>query len=483
VDYNTFFNWSSTQSLVVINTFDHIILKENTFEAWVAHEHSFLVVRNTPFVEAHGIIVKNTTFDNSNRNPFLSFSTEDYGKVFIENCEFYGNYVPHSAISIERSVGNLTIQNCDFHSELMSSSAQYVNIENPYTLMLKNLSFDNVKDIHDLTSNALLVKIEDINLNRTGNATLDGLYVTNSPVSLFSFHEFKGSLNGSKHIFFNDIRVNSATYDTRNDLVIFGPFLTTYDVHISLKNVVMKNLIFTRFANILHLIQQMPNVFTIENWNFTNLSGGNILIEPLIVREDSYTGMVNFSNVRAYNNDFKFSTFIVLNEHVDVSIYNSQFYQNSAKFQGVVLSITQRRSFAHIYNSVMNRNTGLYGGVLSIDGNSHIDVINWNFTGNFAVTSSIANIKNEGNIIFKDWEFFANTAISIGIMEIFNSITTSSFENISILDTEYMSKEAVIIELENKSRCLKLWFASDDYIEHLLDRKELLGITVRRLDN
>jgi len=478
VDYNTFYKCSSTQDLVVINTNQHITANGNIFDTCEEYGHSFFIIKESPNVEVHGMTIKNSTYHDLDLIPLVFISSSKHGHVLIEKCEFQDNYVGYSLIELDSSVGNMTIQHCSFIDETLSSSSHYLKFDNQFTLTMKNLTFTNVHDQHDLTSNALLIEIISVDLSYIGNITFDGLYSTNSPVGLLSFGSFNGVLEGDKYIFFNDIQVKDATFDTSSDLVIFGPYNTKYDVHIYMTNVVMKNLYFSKFANIIHLKQQGPHPFVFEHCNFTNINGGIILIEPVTIKSDSLTALVNFSDIRAHDNEFKFSTFIEIKEHVDVSIYDSQLYSNSAKFRGVILSIVEKGSSAHIYNTVINRNSGLYGGAISVDGNSHIDVVNCNFTGNFAVTSSIATIQNQGHITFDNWYFTDNSALSVGILDTFDSITASTFKHIEISNTKYVDKESIVHELENPQNWVYLCFASDDYIAYMLERQDLLDITV-----
>ena len=400
VDYNTFYKCSSTQDLVLINTNQHIIANGNIFDTCEEYGHSFFTIKESPDVEVHGMTITNSTYHDLNLIPLVFISSSEHGQVLIEKCDFHDNYVGYSLIEVDNTVGNMTLQHCVFSRETLSSNAHYIKLDNQFTLTILNLTFSGVYDKHDLASNALLIEIISVDLTYTGNITFDGLHSTNSPVSLLSFGSFNGVLEGDKYIFFNDVTIEDAIFDTRNDIIIFGPYYTEYDVHIYMDNVVFDNLKFTRLANVIHLKQQGPHPFVIAHCNFTNIDGGTILIEPVTTRAGSLTSMVSFSNVRAHDNNFKFSTFIILEQHSDLSIYDSQLYSNSAIFRGVILSIADRGSSAHIYNTVINRNSGLYGGVFSVDGNSHIDVVNCSFIGNFAVTSSIATIQNQGHITF-----------------------------------------------------------------------------------
>jgi hypothetical protein len=401
VDYNTFFNCSSTQDLVIINTNDHVIANGNIFDSCVEHVGSFFLIKNSPEVEIHTLTITNTSiYGNYIYGSLVDISTQNFGYLLIENLNIYNNYIAKSAVRIDSSVGNVTIQHCDFHNETLSSITDYLVLENPYHVLIQNVTYDNINDVHDLTSNAVLMKIESVNLDIDGTVTIQDLYSRNSAVSLLAFTQFSGTTTGYKEVLISNVTIQNATFDTRNDLIMFGPYYVEDDVRVTFTGCLFDNLFFTQFANIVHLKQQSPTAFVFEDCTFTNNNGGSIMIEPQTINEDSLFSQVNFSDINVHSNEFKFSTFIIQKQHSDIFIYNCVFYENSAMFRGTALSIIEHGAKAHIFNSSFNRNNGLYGGVFSIDGNSHIDASNCSFASNFALTSSIAFVQNQGNIDF-----------------------------------------------------------------------------------
>ena len=405
--------------MVVINTNDHIIANGNIFNNCVEYDHAFLVIKNSPEIEVHSLVIHNSTFHASaGQHPLLEIKTEEKGSCLLEKLSFYNNYLASGAIHIDSSVGNLTIQHCDFQHEIMNADSHYLSIGNPFVMLLQNITFYEVHDIHDLTSNALLVDIHSIDLDTPGDIILDGLISNASPISLLDFEGFSGNKQSGKSLLFNNITVMNAIFDTRNDVIVFGPYSTELNIEMKVSNLTFSNLYFTKLANILHLKQQAPSVFVIEHSLFTDINGGQIMIEAMTINNASEIARVNFTDIIAHGNEFKFSTFIVQKQHTDISIYGCKFYQNSAKFRGTALSQIENDAYAHIFDCVFNRNNALYGGVFSIDGNSHIDVHNCTFTSNFALISSIAYILNQGNIDFESTLFLRSSAISVGILEV-----------------------------------------------------------------
>ena len=145
---------------------------------------------------------------------------------------------------------------------------------------------------------------------------------------------------------------------------------------------------------------------------------------------------------------------------------------------GVILELVQGSSYCHIYDSVFNKNTGLQGGVFYIDGFSELDVHNSGFSNNFAVASSIAYAQNQGIISFETCNFSRNKVLTIGILEVFDSTSISSFTNSTFDEVQFATKEEIINELNDKTNCQYLWFASNSYIEYLNNNHELLDTSI-----
>ena len=145
---------------------------------------------------------------------------------------------------------------------------------------------------------------------------------------------------------------------------------------------------------------------------------------------------------------------------------------------GVILELVQGSSYCHVYDSIFNKNTGLQGGVFYIDGFSELDVHNSGFSNNFAVSSSIAYVQNQGIISFETCSFSRNKVLTIGIIEVFDSISTSSFINSTFDEVQFATEEEIINELNDNTNCQYLWFASDSYIEYLNLNQNLLDTAI-----
>ena len=301
---------------------------------------------------------------------------------------------------------------------------------------------------------------------------------SNCSVGFLHFFSVSGTTPTTKIVRFEHINITDSTFATRNDLITFGPMYTAQDVDIHMNDVHFKNLNFKKLANIIHLKQQTLDPFVFENSSFTNVIGGHILIEPLTVSTDSLTTVLAMKNVTAANNDFSDSTFIVLKEHCELRITTCNLYRNSATFRGSIISIIDNNSFVNITNCNFNNNNGMIGGLFYVNGKSPIYVYDSTFFNNFAISAPISYTTNQGSIHYVDCNFTYNHALSVGLFDIIDSTFESTLEHSEITDNQIIDKSVTISELEDRTHCVHLCFASDSYFTYLNENRNLLDVVV-----
>jgi len=132
-----------------------------------------------------------------------------------------------------------------------------------------------------------------------------------------------------------------------------------------------------------------------------------------------------------------------------------------------------------ISNWKFNNNNGLQGGLFYINGNSPVYVTNSSFFNNFALVAPISYTTNQGSIHFIDWDFIFNHALSVGLFELIDSIVESSIEHWNIHQNQLVDKATIIAELDDRSHCRNLCFASESYYLHLSNHRNLLDFVVK----
>ena len=147
--------------------------------------------------------------------------------------------------------------------------------------------------------------------------------------------------------------------------------------------------------------------------------------------------------------------------------------------EGLFFLLLINNSQIDIYNWKFNNNNGLQGGLFYINGNSPVYVTNSSFFNNFAVVASISYTTNQGSIHFIGWDFIFNHALSVGLFELIDSIVESSIEHWNIHQNQLVDKATIIAELDDRSHCRNLCFASESYYLHLSNNRNLLDFVVK----
>lgn len=415
---------------------------------------------------------------------FKWIETADKGVLIFSDLDFHSNIAESSIIEISKSVGNLTFKNCKFENEVLHSGTEYIHIENPFVLILDNITFTGITDDNSTSfDDTTLIYIDSIDVESIQSLThivkVSNIFMENSTVSFIHLVSFSGRTTTKKYIVFDQTTIKDAVFEKYNDLIIFGPLYTEDNIDIYFSHWTFDNLRFRSLVNIIHLKYQTINPFQIEHCTFTNIIGGRILVEPLTISSTSVYSQFSLTNVSVSNNDFRDSTFIVLKEHCKLIIHNSDIFRNSASFRGTVLSITESNSQINISDWSFNNNNGLHGGLFFVSGNSPIYVTNSSFFKNFALTATISFTTKQGNVHFINCNFTFNHALSIGLFETIDSSVASSIEHWDIHHNEIVQKSIILTELDDRTHCLNLWFASDSYYENLKNNRNLIDFLVK----
>ena len=130
-----------------------------------------------------------------------------------------------------------------------------------------------------------------------------------------NIYSTSGNSISIKNIEFDNITISDSVYNTRDDLIAFGPILTKAQLSITMRNAVFNNLNFVNLANMIHINVQAGVPFTIENCSFTNIYGGSIFLEPVSTSSGTNKVSLKISNITVNDNDFSTKTLFVLQKY------------------------------------------------------------------------------------------------------------------------------------------------------------------------
>lgn len=131
-------------------------------------------------------------------------------------------------------------------------------------------------DIHNITMRSItddktslyetpLLDIHSFDIGTAGNIDIHDVYVDNCTVMFMHLHEFVGHTETKQIVYFDNLTVTNAYYESYNDIVTFGPMYTLEDVEIHLAHCTFTNLIFENVANLIHMKQQTLDPLIVEH--------------------------------------------------------------------------------------------------------------------------------------------------------------------------------------------------------------------------
>jgi hypothetical protein len=279
-----------------------------------------------------------------------------------------------SLIEFESNVGSVTFRNNVFENNVITTSTEYIKLLSLYEFKMSNCTFKDMST--DLKDNALteLLTIDTINMDIEGDYIISSVKIQNVSFSFMSIGGFTGTPTGNQTVILEDLVITDTTFPTRNDFIKFGPFISSENIEIILRNLEITNLYFKKTAALINLNLQIPYPMRVESILVQNITAGYFHIHPVSVSDNTHPVTVDMYNVTVRENDFKFSTFMDIQDYSIVMVESCTFIKNSAKFKGTALSISGDDSSVFFTECNFNNNNGLTGGLFYVNGKSNVYV-------------------------------------------------------------------------------------------------------------
>ena len=300
------------------------------------------------------------------------------------------------------------------------------------------------------------------------------LTISNWSISFLNIYSTSGSESSIKNIEFDNITISDSEYSSRDDLIVFGPILTGAKLSIIMRSVIFNNLNFINLASMIHINVQTAVPFVIENCSFTNIYGGSILLEPVSTSSGTNKVSLKISNITVNDNDFSTKTLFVLQKYWTLSVADWTMKRNSGYFYGTIVSILGDDSTANFTNCNFNNNNGVNGGLFYVSSSSTVYLLNWLLFSNFAVNAAVAYVENLGNININNWDISFNIALLTGIIQVVDTTVPISILSSKIYSNRIVTYNTTVTEIENPNIWINLWFASNGFINFLLENKNVL---------
>lgn len=322
-----------------------------------------------------------------------------------------------------------------------------VKIDTVVALDASGLTFQNVQpyDLSDTTN--LLIELLDLDLVNSYDFVINDITVDDTPLKVFSLDTLSNSdTNGSTFTLSNLVYQNTVI-EYQNDMIIFEGVESESDFTITISDVTMSNISFTRGGNIFLFSQQTESNLILKNSHFSYIDSGTILLN-WYNQQSSILSKVTIQNITATQYNGNSNNFIYVDSGSILEMYSSTFTYMSNLDSGSVVYTSSSSAEAYIYSTVFKNNTSINGGVFSIQDESYLKCTNCTFDHNFAIQSGIAQVNNDGYFEFNSCTFTNNIAFSALISQIFLSSPISIIDNSHISSNYVLHKEDIMPEIE-----------------------------------
>ena len=266
-------------------------------------------------------------------------------------------------------------------------------------------------------------------------------------------------------------------FDEDNSIIWFQKLDLNTDFTILLQNITMTNISFPINGRIFNFQQQLSNSIEIKNLTISDSVNSQINIEASNIQLLSLPTKVSISSMNINNIDWGFSSFIMLNGNGILNITDSTIQYIHSYDNGAILRAIASNAIASVYNSALQYNSAINGGLFFVENEGFISAVNWSISDNFAVVSGIVNAHNNGYFELNNWRITSNSAIANQISQIFGVVFTPNIIGCTINSNSAITKENVLSYMASSINWGDICFFKDKFKEYLQNNTSILDQT------
>lgn len=157
---------------------------------------------------------------------------------------------------------------------------------------------------------------------------------------------------------------------------------------------------------------------------------------------------MKFVNMTVRNSNAYFKSFMSASSGAVISIYDSVFVNNCNLLRGSIATIDSLSTSMSFYNSTLQNNTSVKGGVFFVENQGLLVISNSTIQNNFAIQSGVIQSNNEGRYQISSSIISNNYAYSISISEILLVNSESIINNCTIYQNIRLPKQIILDEVQ-----------------------------------
>ena len=311
------------------------------------------------------------------------------------------------------------------------------------------MTFSNIKQVSAGDTSTVMIRLGTFNTDTTDNFVIYNVTAEQSTIPLFEMGSLQETSNSSRSFRMSSIKYVDSMFEFSQDLIVFGNVETDSDFEITIDDVTMYNLTFSRFGSLIKFRQQTIKPLKMSNCMFNNIYGSSINLESANIKNADIKTSVEITNMTVYEISGGTNSFIVNREGGDLTVTDSTFTHIDNIENGAVINGNFQNSKSTFHNCTFAKNTAYYGGVANVQDGSVIKFYESTFTNNFAIQAGVIQVASEGYFEMYDCDIQDNYALSLPVAEIFIASQASIINNSTFKNNIAYTKEYILNELVN----------------------------------
>jgi len=445
---NTFSEILGTFGMIAVSHIPTFASTNDTLQNCIEFGASLYTLTGINDISIDGLVIKNHTISDLLAINFIHAIPNDIMLMTLSNVEVSDIVLGNSQIvSFSGTNNQFTLINSSFNN-ISVSDIGLIKVTNLDMININNVTFTGISNTDEVESPYIL-GIDALNLDSAEQFIIQNVVVSSTNIGFFHLDSIKNTAATTKVLELNNIQFESCEYEKSANLLNIEKILTTEDFYIQISEASFVDLNFEFGGNMIHMNAHMPKGLHVIDTVVRNVTSGSFLVESSNTQYSVPTLMI-LNNLTTEAVEVEYDSLIQIYDRAQLQIWDSELSNINCFEEGAVLFAGSESTQTTIYNTVIQNNAALQGGVFDIESKSIVTLHNCTLKNNFAIEGGVVWARSEGYFEFYNTTITENYALSLSVGEIFDSVIESTLNNCVLNNNEVISNEEFLSEINSR---------------------------------
>ena len=403
------------ESLIIVAEGLNVDINRITIASWtLSTDESYYYYQHTSssgYTNITGLVMTDTDLKNRKAVYLSSVSSLVIKNSTISNSEIYSdNYIFQTSTLGELEIDGLVI----------TGITSYVTGDDTNCIM----SFSS------------------FNLSSSSNYVINNVTISQSNLAFLSFNKIVNTPTTSKTFTISNFQYSNSSFYGTNSIMSFSELEDNINFSIILSNIKFNTVSFNTSGNLLYFQQQLNSSLTITNLSVSNTNNAIILLDASNNQNTDLPVKVSVLNMTTSLISNNVDSLFTVADNVILYITSSTIQNITSGGIGAFWSVNSATSQVYVYSSTFKYNNATEGGVFNAD-SGVIRAYNSQFLYNNASSSGLIKVTNSGWFELYSCTISSNYAQEAPISLLFDSSSTSVFNNCTISSNNIGSNSGI----------------------------------------